>query len=86
MELTGKVSELVAKINGLSVILNEPISSVVIPGVGPVERGEFLDFQTPRDFLDVFDRTNALDLLEGVAGASINNGVLEFVAPTGNKG
>lgn len=88
MRLTNNLEAIVSRIKGLQAVLNEPISSAIVPGTdaGRIDSSEALSFGTVGDFLGILDDNGATDILDNLSSASVENGELHFYAPMANKG
>lgn len=89
MELQGNLRGLVAKIEGLEAVLNEPISGAVVPASGittPISSGADYQFNTVGEFLNVLDSNNLSNWVDGIESFDIQDGVVRFKEPVGSKG
>lgn len=86
MELNGRLGALIAQIEGLEAILNEPISSVMIPNQGELHGSDDFGFDTVGDFLNLTVDTGMEGLFDGQASAFVENGQLQFRGNVGTKG
>ena len=86
MELNGRLGTLIAQIEGLEAILNEPISSVMIPNQGELQGSGDFGFETVGDFLDLTIDTGMTGLFDGQSSAYVENGQLNFRGNVGTKG
>lgn len=86
MELNGRLGALIAQIEGLEAILNEPISSVMIPNQGELQGSDDFGFNTVGDFLNLTVDTGMEGLFDGQASAFVENGQLQFRGNVGTKG